>query len=42
MKFVEALWEAEIPEGQYRYCDGMWYLMGLMHCGGEYRIWSPR
>ncbi len=41
-KFVEALWNAAIPSGQYRYYDGMWYLMGLLHCGGEYRIWTPR
>jgi oligosaccharide reducing-end xylanase len=41
MKFVEALWNAEIPSGRYRYYDGMWYLMGLLHLGGEYRIWAP-
>ncbi len=41
MRFVEALWNAETPTGRYRYYDGMWYLMGLMHCGGEYRIWTP-
>ncbi len=46
VKFVEALWNAAIPSGQYRYYDGMWYLMGLLHCSGEYRIrtpkWAPR
>jgi oligosaccharide reducing-end xylanase len=41
-KFVEALWNAPIPSGQYRYYDGMWYLMGLLHCSGEYRIWPPK
>jgi oligosaccharide reducing-end xylanase len=40
-RFVDALWNAPIPSGQYRYYDGMWYLMGLMHCSGEYRIWTP-
>jgi len=40
-RFVEALWSAEIPTGLYRYYDGLWYLMGLTHCGGEFRIWSP-
>jgi len=34
--------KAEIPAGQYRYYDGLWHLMGLMHCGGEYRIWTPK
>jgi oligosaccharide reducing-end xylanase len=41
MKFVEALWNAPVPSGRYRYYDGMWYLMGLMQCGGAYRIWTP-
>jgi oligosaccharide reducing-end xylanase len=41
-KFVEALWNAQIPSGQYRYYDGMWYLMGLLHCSGEYRVWTPK
>jgi oligosaccharide reducing-end xylanase len=40
-RFGEALWSATIPSGRYRYYDGMWYLMGLMHCGGAFRIWKP-
>jgi endo-1,4-beta-D-glucanase Y len=41
-RFVDALWNAEIPAGQFRYYDGLWHLMGLMHCSGEYRIWTPK
>jgi oligosaccharide reducing-end xylanase len=41
-EFVEALWDAPVPSGQYRYYDGMLYLMGLLHCSGEFRIWTPR
>jgi oligosaccharide reducing-end xylanase len=41
-RFVEALWNTAMPSGQYRYYDGMWYLMGMLHCAGEYRIWTPR
>jgi oligosaccharide reducing-end xylanase len=41
-KFVEALWNSPIPSGQYRYYDGMWYLMALLHCSGEFRIWPPK
>jgi oligosaccharide reducing-end xylanase len=41
-KFVDALWNAEIPSGKYRYYDGMWYLMGLLHCSGEFRVWPPK
>jgi len=40
--FVEALWNTPIPSGQYRYYDGMLYLMSLMHCSGEFRIWGPK
>ncbi len=41
-KFVDALWNAPIPSGQYRYYDGMWYLMGYLHCSGQFRIWTPK
>jgi oligosaccharide reducing-end xylanase len=40
--FVEALWDTPVPSGQMRYYDGMLYLMSLMHCSGEFRIWGPR
>jgi oligosaccharide reducing-end xylanase len=40
-QFVEALWDAEVPSGQHRYYDGLLYLMGMLHCSGEFRIWSP-
>lgn len=40
--FADALWTAPVPSGRLRYYDGMWYLMGLLHCAGEYRIWTPR
>lgn len=41
LEFVRALWEQPIPTGRFRYYDGMLYLMGLLHCGGEYRAWLP-
>jgi oligosaccharide reducing-end xylanase len=40
-RFVAALWSAAVPAGRYRYYDGLWYLMGLMHAGGAYRVWTP-
>jgi oligosaccharide reducing-end xylanase len=40
-QFVEALWEAPVPTGEWRYYDGMLYLMGLLHAGGEFKIWGP-
>ena len=41
-QFVEALWNTPIPSGQNRYYDGMLYLMSLMHCAGQFRIWGPQ
>ena len=41
MKFVHALWNTPTPTGEYRYYDGMLYMMSLMHLGGEFRIWKP-
>lgn len=39
--FVEALWEAPVPAGEWRYYDGMLYLMALLHASGEFKIWEP-
>jgi len=41
-KFVDALWNVEIPSGQYRYYDGLLYFMSLLHCSGQFRIWVPQ
>jgi oligosaccharide reducing-end xylanase len=41
-QFVEALWNTPTPDGIERYYDGLLYLMALMHCGGEFRIWPPK
>jgi len=41
-KFVDELWNAQIPAGRYRYYDGMWYIMALLHVSGEYRVWTPK
>jgi oligosaccharide reducing-end xylanase len=41
-KFVEALWNTRTPTGQWRYYDGMLYMLALLHCGGEFRIWMPQ
>jgi oligosaccharide reducing-end xylanase len=40
-KFVEELWNTAVPSGQHRYYDGMLYLLALLHCGGEFKIWAP-
>jgi oligosaccharide reducing-end xylanase len=41
--FVEALWNTPVPsEFNERYYDGLLYMMGMLHCSGEFRIWKPR
>jgi oligosaccharide reducing-end xylanase len=40
--FTEALWNTPIPsEFNERYYDGLLYLMAMLHCSGEFRIWKP-
>jgi oligosaccharide reducing-end xylanase len=39
-KFVEALWNMPVPTGQYRYYDGLLYMLAMLHCSGQFRIWS--
>jgi oligosaccharide reducing-end xylanase len=41
-KFVQELWNTSIPAGQHRYYDGMLYLLALLHCSGEFKIWRPQ
>lgn len=38
--FVEELWRTPIPVGDQRYFDGMLYLMSMLHCSGQFRIFS--
>lgn len=40
--FVTAFWNTPVPTGEFRYYDGMLYLLALLHCSGEFRIWSPQ
>jgi len=39
-KFVEELWNTPTPDGLERYYEGLLYMMSLLHCSGEFRIWS--
>jgi oligosaccharide reducing-end xylanase len=41
-KFVGALWNTPPPDGLERYYEGLLYMMALLHCSGEFRIWPPR
>lgn len=39
--FVQALWDAAIPSGKWRYYDGMLYTLAMLHVSGNFRIYSP-
>jgi oligosaccharide reducing-end xylanase len=37
--FLQELWSKPIPTGQYRYYDGMLYLLALLHLSGSFHLW---
>jgi oligosaccharide reducing-end xylanase len=37
--FVDKIWSAAIPSGQYRYYDGTLYMLGLLHVSGNFKLW---
>jgi oligosaccharide reducing-end xylanase len=39
---LDELWTTPIPAGQQRYYDGMLYMMSVLHCSGQFRIWAPK
>jgi oligosaccharide reducing-end xylanase len=41
MAYVERLWNLTTPGGQWRYYDGLLYMMGLLHVSGNFRIYAP-
>ena len=41
-QFVKALWNMPTPDGLERYYEGLLYLLALLHCSGEFQIWSPK
>lgn len=39
--FVQALWDLDLPTGQYRYYDGLLMMLGLLQVSGNFRIYEP-
>lgn len=37
--FIKEFWETDIPSGQYRYYDGLLYMMALLHLSGNFQIY---
>ena len=40
--FVQRLWDAPIPEGRWRYYNGLLYFLALLQTSGRYQIYGPR
>jgi xylan 1,4-beta-xylosidase len=38
--FVKRLWEMPVPDGKYRYYDGMLGLLAMLEVGGRFRIYD--
>jgi oligosaccharide reducing-end xylanase len=38
--FVAELWDTGVPQGKWRYYDGLLYLMAVLHAGGRFQIHS--
>ena len=39
--FVQALWDLDVPTGQFRYYDGLLMMLGLLQVSGNFRIYEP-
>lgn len=38
-RYVDELWNTPPPAGLERYYEGLLYMMALLHCSSEFRIW---
>jgi oligosaccharide reducing-end xylanase len=41
-EFVKALWNLDVPQGKWRYYDGMLYMLALLHASGNFHIYRPQ
>lgn len=39
--FVRALWDLSLPEGEYRYYDGLLTMLGWLEVSGRFKIYGP-
>ncbi|MBZ0307803.1 MAG: glycoside hydrolase, partial [Anaerolineae bacterium] len=40
-EFVEEFWETPLPSGQWRYYDGLLYMLALLHLSGNFKVYEP-
>lgn len=39
--FLNEFWNVGLPSGTYRYYDGMLYMLAMLNCSGNFKIWKP-
>lgn len=39
--FLDEFWNVGVPSGTYRYYDGMLYMLALLNCSGDFKVWKP-
>ena len=39
--YVQRLWDAQVPTGQWRYYNGMVYFLSMLHASGYFKIYKP-
>ena len=39
--FVQEFWNIGLPSGQYRYYDGVLYMLGMLNVSGKLQVWQP-
>jgi oligosaccharide reducing-end xylanase len=37
--YIERLWNVKAPSGQWRYYNGMVYMLSMLHVSGKFRIY---
>ena len=40
-QMLKSLWDQSPPSGEFRYYDGLLYMMSLLHASGEFKIHKP-
>lgn len=39
--FVNEFWNIGVPTGTYRYYDGMLYMLAMLNCSGNFKVYKP-
>ncbi|MBN2020274.1 MAG: hypothetical protein JW749_08620 [Sedimentisphaerales bacterium] len=40
--FIEDFWDTPVPAGRLRYYEGTLYMLAMLHCSGQFRVWHSR